>query len=160
MEFALVSQAKKRRCFHATMAWIEFLPGTSVVRILCGPLAQLAEQKLLTLLVAGSSPARPTKFMPVLRDSAPLCGCGGIGRRAGFRSLWERSRGGSSPLARTRVFSLIGFKRGPLQPFATRRKPKAGPQRQSHRPSHGGTVQLKRLQGCGPDRGRRQNCLG
>ena len=29
------------------------------------------------------------------------CGSGGIGRRASLRSLWEQSRGGSSPLFRT-----------------------------------------------------------
>src|SRR4051812_28998150 len=32
--------------------------------------------------------------------SSLACGCGGIGRRARFRSVWERSRGGSSPLIR------------------------------------------------------------
>ena len=29
------------------------------------------------------------------------CGCGGIGRRARFRSVWPKGRGGSSPLIRT-----------------------------------------------------------
>ncbi len=28
------------------------------------------------------------------------CGCGGIGRRAGFRCLWASARGGSTPLIR------------------------------------------------------------
>jgi hypothetical protein len=31
-------------------------------------------------------------------------GCGGIGRRARFRSVWEQSRGGSSPLIRIAIF--------------------------------------------------------
>ena len=29
------------------------------------------------------------------------CGCGGIGRRAGFRCQWGQPRGGSNPLIRT-----------------------------------------------------------
>jgi hypothetical protein len=34
-----------------------------------------------------------------------LGGCGGIGRRARFRSVWGRPRGGSSPLIRTTTLS-------------------------------------------------------
>ncbi len=34
-------------------------------------------------------------------------GCGGTGRRASLRSLWEQSRGGSSPLNRTRLDRLL-----------------------------------------------------
>ena len=30
-----------------------------------------------------------------------FCGCGGIGRRARFRSVWERFHAGSSPVIRT-----------------------------------------------------------
>lgn len=37
------------------------------------------------------------------RKSGTPCGCGGIGRRAAFRSPWEQSRGGSSPLIRIRT---------------------------------------------------------
>ena len=35
-------------------------------------------------------------------DPRPPRGCGGIGRRARFRSVWAKARGGSSPLIRTR----------------------------------------------------------
>src|SRR5262249_48933186 len=34
--------------------------------------------------------------------SKQQCGCGGTGRRAGLRSLWGNTRGGSSPLIRTK----------------------------------------------------------
>jgi hypothetical protein len=32
-----------------------------------------------------------------------ISGCGGIGRRAGLRSLWDQTRGGSTPLIRSRL---------------------------------------------------------
>ena len=35
-----------------------------------------------------------------------LCGCGEIGLRACFRRTWEKSRGGSSPLTRTKKCCL------------------------------------------------------
>ena len=35
-----------------------------------------------------------------IRDSETCRGCGGIGRRAGFRCLWASARGGSTPLIR------------------------------------------------------------
>src|SRR5205823_10963717 len=34
------------------------------------------------------------------RYTVPPRGCGGIGRRARFRSVWAKARGGSSPLIR------------------------------------------------------------
>lgn len=34
------------------------------------------------------------------RPEETHCGCGGIGRRAGFRSQWGQPRGGSTPLSR------------------------------------------------------------
>ena len=37
------------------------------------------------------------------------CGCGGIGRRAGFRCLWALARGGSTPLIR---IGFLGWKQG------------------------------------------------
>src|SRR5439155_5283935 len=36
------------------------------------------------------------------RYTVPPRGCGGIGRRARFRSVWAKARGGSSPLIRIR----------------------------------------------------------
>jgi hypothetical protein len=45
------------------------------------------------------SPARPVRY---LRSPPAARGCGGIGRRARFRSVSEKSGGGSSPLIRTR----------------------------------------------------------
>src|SRR3954467_5663423 len=44
---------------------------------------------------------------------AALRGCGGIGRRARFRSVWGRPRGGSSPLIR---IAVLGRKSRPLEP--------------------------------------------
>ncbi len=35
-------------------------------------------------------------------------GCGGIGRRAGFRCLWASARGGSTPLIRSK-FNLLDY---------------------------------------------------
>ena len=86
-----------------------------------GSLAQLAAQRALNPQVLGSNPRRPTAATQVqdpggprtrspssggglLIRQCPPRGCGEIGRRAGFRSLWGNSRGGSSPLARTRFF--------------------------------------------------------
>ena len=59
---------------------------------------------------------RPIKFLTKRQESLILlppktllsgkcanrksCGCGGIGRRAGFRCLWASARGGSTPLIR------------------------------------------------------------
>src|SRR5262249_60338294 len=40
------------------------------------------------------------------------CGRGGTGRRASLRCLWEKSRGGSSPLDRT-IVSFLGSLRLP-----------------------------------------------
>ena len=37
------------------------------------------------------------------------CGCGGIGRRAGFRCQWGQPRGGSSPLIRIGSTENRGF---------------------------------------------------
>ncbi len=34
------------------------------------------------------------------------CGCGGIGRRAGFRCLWALARGGSTPLIRIKPVAV------------------------------------------------------
>jgi hypothetical protein len=39
---------------------------------------------------------------------------GGIGRRAWFRSMWEKSRGGSSPLLGTNYW-LVGPRRWPAR---------------------------------------------
>ena len=36
------------------------------------------------------------------RACEAVCGCGGIGRRVRFRSVWASAHGGSSPLTRTR----------------------------------------------------------
>lgn len=36
-----------------------------------------------------------------------FCGCGGIGRRAGFRYLWANARGGSTPLIRMAASFLL-----------------------------------------------------
>ena len=51
-----------------------------------GPLAQLAAQGALNAKVVGSSPTRPTNH-PSHGRMKPTCGCGGTGRRAGFRTL-------------------------------------------------------------------------
>src|SRR5947209_13065490 len=49
---------------------------------------------------AGQSPSRPRNTRLHLSPR----GCGGIGRRARFRSVWGKPRGGSSPLIRmTRI---------------------------------------------------------
>src|SRR5204862_130109 len=47
----------------------------------------------------------------------PSRGCGGIGRRARFRSVWAKARGGSSPLIR--IAGSSGF--GALRPRARER---------------------------------------
>jgi hypothetical protein len=49
---------------------------------------------------AGRSGRTPTGDVP--RRLNLTRGCGGIGRRGGFRSRWAQALGGSSPLARTR----------------------------------------------------------
>src|SRR5258708_27668475 len=39
-------------------------------------------------------------------EAVASCGCGGIGRRAGFRSQFSQGSGGSNPLIRTKI--LLG----------------------------------------------------
>ena len=52
------------------------------------------------------------EFFLIFNDKARIdrarlpCGRGGIGRRSALRSLWEKSRGGSSPLDRTKKFDI------------------------------------------------------
>src|SRR4051812_46560103 len=45
---------------------------------------------------------------PLLSSSPAPRGCGGIGRRARFRSVWGKPRGGSSPLIRIPVGGQLG----------------------------------------------------
>ena len=52
--------------------------------------------------------------------NVPPRGCGGIGRRARFRSVWAKARGGSSPLIRIAVASRDQFMRP--RRFRSRRK--------------------------------------
>src|SRR4051794_13156941 len=52
---------------------------------------------------SGSSEADPRR-PPPSAILATASGCGGIGRRAAFRSPWGQPRGGSSPLIRTGTF--------------------------------------------------------
>src|SRR5579884_3631336 len=49
--------------------------------------------------VSWGSPERRVRSDPPRYTDAPR-GCGGIGRRARFRSVWAQARGGSSPLIR------------------------------------------------------------
>ena len=41
--------------------------------------------------------------------SEKRCGCGGIGRRAGFRCLWALAHGGSTPLIRIVLVSRVSY---------------------------------------------------
>ena len=43
----------------------------------------------------------------LIRASDTTRGCGGIGRRAGFRCQWGQPRGGSNPLIRTLLLSHL-----------------------------------------------------
>src|SRR6185369_9152932 len=49
------------------------------------------------------TPTHGEKAAKSRRYTVPASGCGGIGRRARFRSVWGKPRGGSSPLIRIAV---------------------------------------------------------
>ena len=94
-----------------TVKYLDFAPGS---------LAQLAAQRALNPQVLGSNPRRPTPSTHSLgfEISEPHAGVAKLGRRAGFRSLWAKARGGSNPLTRTRLFRLSDSSRNRrLQPF-------------------------------------------
>jgi hypothetical protein len=44
---------------------------------------------------------------PAFGEVSLLGGCGGTGRRAGLRSLWDQTRGGSTPLIRSQFSALF-----------------------------------------------------
>jgi hypothetical protein len=58
----------------------------------------LTQERLRGVRPGDGADARPLRKRASY-NPAPR-GCGGIGRRARFRSVWEQSRGGSSPLIR------------------------------------------------------------
>ena len=84
----------------------------SVSFVLQRPLKFLTKRKEPLLLVS------PGKLLSGKCVNRKPCGCGGIGRRAGFRCLWASARGGSTPLIRIEpvlsgqisVFGLISAK--------------------------------------------------
>ena len=53
----------------------------------------------------------PSRFSIAMKrpDYLITCGRGGIGRRAALRSLWGNTRGGSSPLDRTKTLKDKGL---------------------------------------------------
>src|SRR3954471_7128477 len=82
--------------------------------------------------VQSSKPLVPHVQTPEPRRT--LCsllasGCGGIGRRARFRSVWERSRGGSSPLIRIVKFRSGTSSAPANRPFLKLTDGRGGPDR-------------------------------
>jgi hypothetical protein len=80
-----------------------FIKPLNIYRTICefvtGRLKSLTKcKKLLILLFIGT-------LFYTQHESKKTCGCGGIGRRAGFRCLWALARGGSTPLIRIGLVS-------------------------------------------------------
>ena len=58
-------------------------------------------QQLKAWRISAEVSVGPEKF-GTIRQSLPISGAGGIGRRAGLRSQWPQGRAGSSPVPRTK----------------------------------------------------------
>src|SRR4051812_46611075 len=77
---------------------------------------------------------KPKAYVERRKPAATLClasGCGGIGRRARFRSVWGRPRGGSSPLIR------ISFRSRAERGISSEARLRTGPAEEHGEPRRG-----------------------